>query len=122
MRGSRLSGNQPSEPDVEIGQPLLLCSQAHDRYRIAVLGILFSGGLILSGFAGAWLHGRAKGRREGFSEAQTLLSNPAGFSIEQQNERIDSLLLEVTRLRDNQSQMSRVLRATLQNNQADKAH
>lgn len=81
---------------------------------VALSGIVLTGGLIVSGFAGAWLHGRSKGRREGMAEAQQLLASTGGPSIQEQNERIDSLMLEVTRLRENQSQMSRVLRVAVQ--------
>lgn len=90
------------------------------REIVVNLALLFSTGLLLSGIAGVWLLGRARGRREGFSEAQQL-STPADSSIQQQNERIDSLLLEVTRLRENQSAMSKVLRATVQNSQPTQA-
>lgn len=87
------------------------------REIVSNLAFLLSTGMVLSSFMGVWLLGRAKGRREGFSEAQQILSSSTGPSVEQQNERIDSLLLEVTRLRENQSQMSKVLRAAVQNSQ-----
>jgi hypothetical protein len=79
---------------------------------IALTGLVIGTGFVISGFAGAWLHGRAKGRREGLREAQELMQvNPrAGGN----DERLDSLLLEVTRLREKQSQMSRLLNANLQ--------
>ncbi len=85
------------------------------RETVTNLAVLLSVGMVLSSFLGVWLLGRAKGRREGFSEAQQILNNSAGPSMAEQNERIDSLLLEVTRLRDNQSQMSKALRAAVQN-------
>ncbi len=90
------------------------------REIVTNLILLLSAGLVLSGIAGIWLLGRAKGRREGVLEAQQF-SMPAESSIIQQNERIDSLLLEVTRLRENQSQMSKVLRVAVQNSQQSPA-
>lgn len=86
------------------------------REIITNLVLLLSIGCVLSGIAGVWLLGRAKGRREGILEAQQL-NTPDRSSILQQNERIDSLLLEVTRLRENQSAMSKVLRAAVQTSQ-----
>lgn len=80
---------------------------------IALTGLTIGTGFVVAGFAGAWLHGRAKGRREGLQEAQELmhLSNaPAAH-----DEKLDSLLLEITRLREKQSQMSRLLNANIQN-------
>lgn len=88
------------------------------REVVTNLAVLLSVGMILSSVMGVWLLGRAKGRREGFAEAQQILNSAGGASIDDQNERIDSLLLEVTRLRENQSQMSKVLRAAVQSNQS----
>lgn len=87
---------------------------------VANIALLFTVGLLGSGLAGIWLLGRAKGRREGLEEAHQM-SAPGDSSIREQNERIDTLLLEVTRLRENQSQMSKVLRVAVQNSQQSPA-
>ena len=80
---------------------------------IALTGLSVGVGFVVSGFAGAWLHGRSRGRREGIQEAQQMLQlNSASTSA--RDERLDSLLLEVTRLREKQSQMSRLLSANIQ--------
>ena len=79
---------------------------------IALVGLAVGPGFVVAGFAGAWLHGRARGRVEGIREAQELMElNPRASG---QDERLDSLLLEITRLREKQSQMSKLLNANLQ--------